>query len=83
LVRYGRVKPKEIIMATNVQDQTNTTSGTNANSMDSIKNALGNNQMVNKATEFAKARPWASAALAGVVGVALLNTLRGKGGARR
>ena len=38
--------------------------------------------MVNKATEFAKARPWASAALAGVVGVALLNTLRGKGGAR-
>ena len=70
-------------MATNVQDQANTTSGTNANSMDSIKNALGNNQMVNKATEFAKARPWASAALAGVVGVALLNTLRGKGGARR
>lgn len=64
-------------MATTPQDQ-NTTS-----SMDSLKNTLGNNQMVNKATEFAKARPWASAALAGVVGVALLNTLRGRGGASR
>ena len=46
--------------------------------LDSVKNALGNNQMVNKATEFAKARPWASAALVGVVGMALLNTLRGR-----
>lgn len=32
---------------------------------------------------FAKARPFASAALAAVVGVAVLNSLRGKGSARR
>lgn len=47
-------------------------------SLDSIKNSLGNNEMVNKATQFAKQRPWAVATLAGVVGVAILNTLRGK-----
>ena len=41
------------------------------------------NQIVNKATQFAKDRPWTTATLAGVVGVALLNTLRGKSGARR
>ena len=55
---------------------------TTATNMDSLKNALGNNEMVNKATEFAKARPWASAALVGVVGMAILNTLRGRGGSR-
>lgn len=64
------------------QNEDNTTN-TSASSMDSLKNALGNNQIVNKATQFAKDRPWATATLAGVVGVALLNTLRGKGGARR
>lgn len=69
-------------MATNAQDQASTGTTGSTSSMDSIKNALGNNDVVNKATEFAKARPWASAALAGVVGVALLNTLRGKGGSR-
>ena len=52
------------------------------NGMTSLKNALGGNQTVTKATEFAKQRPWATAALAGVVGMALLNTLRGKGMAR-
>ncbi len=60
-------------MATTAQDQYQT--GTAAG----LKNALGNNQTVTKATQFAKDRPWATAALAGVVGVALLNTLRGKG----
>jgi len=66
-------------MATTTEDQANAdrSSGTTA---ESIKNTLGNNQIVNKATEFAKKRPWATATLAGVVGVALLNTLRGKGG---
>lgn len=48
----------------------------------SYRNALGNNQAVNKATQFAKQRPWATATLAGVVGLALMNTLRGKGAAR-
>lgn len=33
---------------------------------------------VEKARGFAKARPFAAAALAGVVGLAVLNTLRGK-----
>lgn len=36
------------------------------------------NQLRDKATSFAKARPAATAALAGVVGLALLNTLRGR-----
>ena len=37
-----------------------------------LQNAYG------KARDFARDRPFATAALAGVVGVALLNTLRGK-----
>ena len=49
------------------------------NGLTSLKNALGGNQTVTKATEFAKQRPWATATLAGVVGMALLNTLRGRG----
>ena len=53
------------------------------NGLTSLKNALGNNQVAGKATQFAKERPWATAALAGVVGMALLNTLRGKGLPRR
>lgn len=36
------------------------------------------NQNLDKARAFAKARPAATAALAGVVGLALLNTLRGR-----
>jgi ElaB/YqjD/DUF883 family membrane-anchored ribosome-binding protein len=63
-------------MATTAQDQTNANSS--GSTTDSIRNALGNNQIVNKATQFAKDRPWATATLAGVVGVALLNTLRGR-----
>jgi len=35
-------------------------------------------QTVGKAKQFAKDRPWATAALVGVVGMAILNTLRGK-----
>lgn len=37
------------------------------------------NATVDKARQFAKDRPWATAAAAGVIGLALLNTLRGKG----
>ena len=40
----------------------------------------GTNATVDKAREFAKARPWATAAAAGVIGLAILNTLRGRGG---
>lgn len=39
----------------------------------------GTSATVDKAKAFAKARPWATSALVGVVGLALLNTLRGKG----
>lgn len=35
-------------------------------------------QYIEKARAFAKARPAATAALAGVLGIAILNTLRGK-----
>lgn len=67
-------------MATAVQSQNDNsaTKGATPNSMDSLKNTLGNNQIVTKAKQFAKERPWATATLAGVVGVALLNTLRGR-----
>lgn len=37
----------------------------------------GDAPLTEKAKSFAKARPWASAALVGVAGLALLNTLRG------
>ena len=40
--------------------------------------AGGAGPLVDKARGFAKERPFAAAALAGVVGIALLNTLRGK-----
>jgi ElaB/YqjD/DUF883 family membrane-anchored ribosome-binding protein len=64
-----------MIMATAAQTQTDN----QTRRRDSLKNAIGNNQIAGKATQFAKERPWATAALAGVVGMALLNTLRGKG----
>lgn len=68
-------------MATAAQNQITNQSETSnqTGAAGSLRNALGNNQMANKATQFAKERPWATAALAGVVGMALLNTLRGKG----
>jgi ElaB/YqjD/DUF883 family membrane-anchored ribosome-binding protein len=64
-------------MATAAQNQNRSQNASGA--MGSIKNAIGNNQIAGKASRFAKDRPWATAALAGVVGMALLNTLRGKG----
>ena len=48
---------------------------------DSIREHFsGDGPLVDKAKGFAKARPWASAALVGVTAIALLNTLRGKRG---
>jgi hypothetical protein len=38
----------------------------------------GDAPLTEKATSFAKARPWTSAAFIGVAAIALLNTLRGK-----
>ena len=43
-----------------------------------VGDAAGANPLTDKARTFARERPWATAALAGVLGVALLNTLRGK-----
>jgi hypothetical protein len=40
----------------------------------------GDGPLIDKAKSFAKARPWASAALVGVTAIALINTLRGKRG---
>lgn len=41
-------------------------------------NTPGASATVGKAKQFAKDRPWATAALLGVVGMAVLNTLRGR-----
>lgn len=49
-----------------------------APTLDAIKEKLNTNQTVAKAKAFAKERPWATAAAAGVIGLAILNTLRGK-----
>ena len=43
---------------------------------DAVANGVG--PLVDQAKTFARNRPFAAAALAGVVGIALLNTLRGK-----
>jgi len=62
-------------MATDtVSEGTSTTSG--ASTQEKLTNAAA--PYVDKAKGFAKQRPFAAAALAGVVGIALLNTLRGK-----
>jgi uncharacterized protein YjbJ (UPF0337 family) len=46
----------------------------------SMRDAVSENAgpMVDRAKDFARKRPFAAFALAGVVGIALLNTLRGK-----
>lgn len=38
----------------------------------------GTGPLVNQAKDFARKKPWATAALVGVVGLAVMNTLRGK-----
>ncbi|WP_176473134.1 hypothetical protein [Sphingomonas lenta] len=57
-------------MATTTANQTN--QSRTAGAKDAINQNLG------KAKAFAKQRPAATAALAGVLGLALLNTLRGR-----
>ena len=55
---------------------------TTANQKQGTSSASGAKDTLNQAREkamgFAKARPAATAALAGVLGIALINTLRGK-----
>lgn len=59
-------------MATTTADQANSNRTRQAGTRDALNQNLG------KAKAFAKQRPAATAALAGVLGLALLNTLRGR-----
>ena len=57
---------------------------TKSNSKTALSDAIrthfsGDAPITQKATNFAKARPWTSAAFAGVAAIAVLNTLRGRG----
>ncbi len=52
--------------------QTETKTGTTNQAM------AGAGELAGKAKQFAKDRPYTAAALAGVVGLAILNTLRGR-----
>jgi hypothetical protein len=63
---------KEQPMADQDNPQTTPTGGAGAAPRDAINDALA------KGKAFAKARPAATAALAGVLGIALINTLRGR-----
>jgi uncharacterized protein YjbJ (UPF0337 family) len=54
-------------------------SGTAKQIAGAAKNVFSNPKLtIDKAKGFAQGRPYATAALVGVVGIALLNTLRGK-----
>jgi hypothetical protein len=56
-----------------------TTTDTKPSILDTARQTLnGGGPLIDQAKAFAKARPFASAALVGVLGVALINTLRGK-----
>ncbi|NIJ07136.1 hypothetical protein FHS31_000718 [Sphingomonas vulcanisoli] len=56
-----------------------TTPAASGSILDTARQTLnGGGPLIDQAKAFAKARPFASAALAGVLGVALINTLRGK-----
>ncbi|HEX8383886.1 MAG TPA: hypothetical protein VF592_10980 [Sphingomonas sp.] len=64
---------------TTTADQTGTTGQTGTTNNAKFAGAKDQfTQATDKARAFAKARPGATAALAGVVGLALLNTLRGR-----
>ena len=60
---------------TTTADQTKTNTGTGTTGAGAKAQFT---QATDKARAFAKARPAATAALAGVIGLALLNTLRGR-----
>ncbi|MBN2972850.1 hypothetical protein JW805_12565 [Roseomonas aeriglobus] len=62
---------------------TDATTATKSNGKTGLSDAFrehfsGDAPIAQKATNFAKARPWTSAALAGVAAMAVLNTLRGR-----
>ena len=55
-----------------------TQANASAPTLDAVKAKLNESETVAKAKAFAKERPWATAAAVGVIGMALLNTLRGR-----
>ena len=60
-------------------DASTTTSTGKTGLSDAIREHFsGDAPLTQKATNFAKARPWTAAAFAGVAAIAALNTLRGK-----
>ena len=72
----GKVTGDKSLQGEGVADQL---AGNAKQAIGAAKDAIGNpGPLIDKAKGFAKERPFAAAALAGVVGLALLNTLRGK-----
>lgn len=68
------------VVGGNVKEAVGTLTGDQATKNAGVADQLTGktNQAIGAAKGFAKDRPFAAAALAGVVGLALLNTLRGK-----
>lgn len=70
-------------MADAISTETSTEAAPASNKKTALTDAFrehfsGDAPLTDKAKSFAKARPWASAAIIGVAAVALLNTLRGR-----
>lgn len=72
----GAATGNESLRSEGIADQI---TGTAKQVAGAAKDAIANpGPVVDKARGFAKARPFAAAAVAGVIGLAILNTLRGK-----
>jgi hypothetical protein len=66
-------------METNTMADTTETHNAKTGLSDAFREHFsGDAPLTEKAKSFAKARPWTSAAFAGVAAIAVLNTLRGK-----
>jgi hypothetical protein len=77
------VNMETTLAETTTADATATPDAPVSNSKTSLSDAFrehfsGDAPFEEKVKSFAKAKPWASAALAGIAGVAVLSTLRGK-----
>lgn len=72
----GKVTGDRSLQGEGVADQV---IGTAKQAAGTISDAIANpGPLVDKAKGFAREKPWATAALLGVVGLAVINTLRGK-----
>lgn len=73
---FGKATGDDTLAAKGTVDQL---AGDAKQVLGSAKDAIGNpGPLIDKARAFAKERPWATAALVGTLGIALVNTLRGK-----